>query len=62
MEEVGRSQWRRGGSKEAVEVWRSVLADLYHFDEDSDPDPHYVKCRIRVQICVKVKRAIQIRI
>jgi hypothetical protein len=24
-------------------VWRPVVADLHHFDEEQDPDPHLSK-------------------
>jgi hypothetical protein len=50
-----------------MEAWRLKMKpwrfeDLYHFDEEKDPDPHYVKSLIPVKICDKLKRAIRISI
>jgi hypothetical protein len=29
-----------------MKPWRSE--DLYHFDEEKDPNPHYMRSRIRI--------------
>jgi hypothetical protein len=31
----------RGSYYIALEVYRPVVADSHHFDEEQDPDPHY---------------------
>jgi hypothetical protein len=41
-------------------VFRKLVADSHHFDEeqdpDSDPDPHGIYCWTRIQISIQVMR------